>query len=285
MLAGRGGIAPPRCHGLSLFLEDRVNDPSLQTWIADIRRRADQPPATTRVPWRANGVECGSIEPALAKAIAQAGLPLVRHGTHWSLHGDPDVVFEQLARWLHERGHATRWRDERLDVVGDGGAVHGAIERAVVRALGIATRAVHLVGTTSDGGVWVQRRALDKAVDPGLLDTLVGGLAAAGESNAQTLERETWEEAGLRIDALRGLTHFGHAMVRRPLGEEGYMVERIEMFEAEVPDGTVPVNQDGEVMDFERMTTDALVAGMQARQFTFEATLIHVEWLQRHGLI
>jgi len=42
-----------------------------------------------------------------------------------------------------------------------------------VRTLGIATQAVHLVGTTPGGSVWVQQRAFDKAVDPGLWDTLM----------------------------------------------------------------------------------------------------------------
>jgi len=135
------------------------------------------------------------------------------------------------------------------------------------------------VGVAASGQVWVQRRALDKAVDPGMLDTLVGGLAAFGESTHDTLERETWEEAGLRLSDLRGLRDIGRLVVKRPVSD-GYMVEHIEMFSAELPAGVAPQNQDGEVMGFECLDVEALLAGMRADQFTFEATLIHAHWVE-----
>ena len=69
-----------------------------------------------------------------------------------------------------------------------------------MRPLGITTHAVHLVGWTPDGAVWVQQRAHDKATDPGLWDTTMGGLVTAGESIAATLMRETEEEAGLAVE-------------------------------------------------------------------------------------
>ena len=105
---------------------------------------------------------------------------------------------------------------------------------------------MHLIGQRADGRVWVQQRALDKATDPGLWDTLMGGLVSARESLTTTLERETWEEAGLRIDQLHAVRPFTRISVRRPV-TDGYMVEHIEVFEAVVPDTLTPQNQDGEV--------------------------------------
>lgn len=246
-------------------------------WLDEHRIRADVRPSSFRAPLTIGGKVCGSLEPTLARQLVEAGMPLRAHDAAWAVEGAPDDSLALIARWLHDHGHGGKWRDELLAVTSDSGQVMAAIERAAVRTLGIATRAVHLVGTTASRKVWVQRRALDKAVDPGMLDTLVGGLAAFGESTPQTLERETWEEAGLRLAELRKLRDLGKLIVRRPL-HDGYMVEHIEMFSAELPEDLAPQNQDGEVMGFECLAVDDLMDLMRDGEFTFEAVLIHAHW-------
>ena len=131
------------------------------------------------------------------------------------------------------------------------------IERAATRRLGISTQSVHHVGTTPDGGVWVQQHAFDKASDPGQWDTMVGGLVSAGEGVRDTLRRETAEQAGLPVTALAHGAPMGFLSVRRPV-PNGYMVERIDMFEAVVPESRVPVDRDGEVAAFECLEPAAL---------------------------
>jgi 8-oxo-dGTP pyrophosphatase MutT (NUDIX family) len=205
-------------------------------------------------------------------------------GPAWCLDGEPDAVLAEVAGWLRDQGLAARWRDERLAVTDAQGTVQGAIERAAVRPLGITTHAVHLVGRRADGAVWVQQRALDKATDPGLWDTLVGGLMAFGETVRTTLERETWEEAGLRSAQLRELARSACITVRRPVAE-GYMVEHIEVFDALVPDGLAPVNQDGEVARFDCMPPGVLMERLRAGAFTLEAGLILCAWLARQPRI
>ncbi len=259
--------------------------PSLHTapWFQDHLIRADVPPAAPRDPWRIGAATCGSIEPGLARSMTAAGLPLRLSSNGWQVEGPVDESLAAIARWLHAQGHGGKWRDERVAVTDEAGVVTAAIERAAVRVLGIATQAVHLVGEDDAGRVWVQRRALDKAVDPGMLDTLVGGLAAHGESVETTLERETWEEAGLRTRELAQVRALGRLVVKRPVSD-GYMVERIAMFSARVPSHLVPSNQDGEVMAFECLAADDLVERMARGEFTFEAVLIHGTWLQsRNG--
>src|SRR3546814_3997194 len=66
-----------------------------------------------------------------------------------------------------------------------------------MRPLGLLTRAVHLNAWTPDGRLWIARRALSKSTDPGMWDTLVGGLAGSREDLEQALLRECAEEAGL----------------------------------------------------------------------------------------
>lgn len=250
--------------------------PSPEHWLVRLQRRADAPPLQPRIALRLAGADdtaVGSVEPALAAALAADGLPVRIGASGCVVEGDPDASLERLAQWLHENGRASRWRNERLAVCDAAGRVHAAIERAAVRPLGITTQAVHLVGRRADGGWWLQRRALDKATDPGLWDTLMGGLVAAGEDIATTLARETWEEAGLRVDALAALAPLGRITVRRPV-TEGYMVEHIEMFQAWLPARLQPLNQDGEVMAFECIDAAALRERLAADRFTLEAALI-----------
>jgi len=245
-------------------------------WWRDLRARAEQPPVRPRVALLATAEDAviGSIEPALAQHMCEAGLPIRPVAGGWRVDAVRlNEAFARIADWLQARGLTSAWRDELLSVTDAAGAVVGAIERAAVRPLGIATHAVHLVGWAEQGGVWVQQRAFDKSTDPGQWDTLMGGLMAAGERVADTLVRETWEEAGLRIAELREVAAREPLTVRRPVSN-GYMVEHIHVHEAVVPAGLAPLNQDGEVAAFERLDLDDLRARLQSGAFTLEAALI-----------
>jgi len=130
----------------------------------------------------------------------------------------------------------------------------------------------------------VQKRAATKSTDPGLWDTTMGGQVAAGERVGTTLMRETMEEAGIDVAVLSDLVHATPIVVQRPV-REGYMVERIEVFRAVVPEGIEPVNRDGEVERFERLDDAALVARLAGGEFTLEATLILGAELERRGIV
>jgi 8-oxo-dGTP pyrophosphatase MutT (NUDIX family) len=249
-------------------------------WWQTLAERASRPPLRPRQALRIGAAVVGSLEPELAQQLAAAGLL----GIDAVIAGDADAALAGIARWLHANGHTARWRDELLAVTDGSGAVRARIERSAVRPLGIATHAVHLIAFTPRGEAWVQQRSLDKATDPGLWDTLVGGLVAAGESDADALERETWEEAGLRVHDLRELRRSDGMTVRRPV-REGYMVEHIEVYEAVVPEGLVPVNQDGEVARFERLAPEALWQRLAADEFTLEAALMLAAGLERRGAL
>ena len=248
-------------------------------WLAAARVDADRPPKRERLPLHIDGVVCGSLEPALGARLVDARQPLRRDGEGWHLEGAADASLAAIAAWLQSAGLAGAWRNELLVVETGPGRADAAIERAAVRPLGITTFAVHLIGVTSDGRVWVQRRAFDKATDPGLRDTLMGGQVAAGETAATALERETMEEAGLAIATLDDVHGAGRITVRRPV-DEGYLVEHIDVFVATVPDGVEPRNLDGEVADFDCLDVAALEAVLQNGEFTLEATLILGAWLE-----
>jgi len=257
----------------------------MSDWWHDLQTRVDRPPALPRASLYvgAGALPVGSVEPALAQRMRADGLPIAPAPEGWRVDGaTPDASLAAIAAWLRAQRVITGWRDELLAVDDAAGTRVAMIERAAVRALGITTRAVHLVGRAETGSVWVQQRAFDKATDPGRWDTLMGGLIAADETIAMTLARETWEEAGLRIDALRDVQACGLLTVRRPV-VDGYMIERIHVFEALVPAAFEPMNQDGEVAAFECLSIAALCDRLHADAFTLEAALILGDALRRHG--
>lgn len=255
-------------------------------WLAAQQARASLPPRVPRWPLLAGAAQIGSVEPGF---LEQIGLESNTGGLHalqkdeqngqpaWRLTGDLTAALAALAQALREAGLAGAWRDELLAVADEQGRVLGAVERAAVRPLGIATRAVHLVGRSPDGGHWVQRRSLTKANDPGLWDTLMGGMVAAADTLHSALARETQEEAGLPLAALQNLRHGGSVRMTAPArdgGGAGYVVEHLDWFECTVPQGQVPVNQDGEVEEFRLLAPGELRERLHRGEFTLEAGLI-----------
>jgi 8-oxo-dGTP pyrophosphatase MutT (NUDIX family) len=231
----------------------------------------------------ASAVAFGSVESDFLRPFASLRLPDGRAVVEdtgaggWLVHGDVTASLALVAAALHEAGLAHTWRNEQLAVHDDMGRRIGTVERAVVRVLGIATRAVHLVGLSGDGLVWLQLRSKSKANDPGLWDTLMGGMISAADTLESALERETWEEAGLVLSGLQSLVWGGRIATRKPTQDgavAGYLVEHIDWFRCTVPPGMTPQNQDGEVERFELVSPEVIAARLMRNEFTAEAALI-----------
>lgn len=255
-------------------------------WLAALEAASDRPPLKPRVPLWAGDARIGSVEPAVMRDLALpeclASQASVGGVTGWRIDGDITASLHEIALAMRAAGVAHAWRDEQLAVTDANGKRVGTVERAVVRALGITTFAVHLVGHSASGRHWVQQRSLAKPNDPGLWDTLMGGMVPAGDTVAQALERETWEEAGLRLEQLEGPRLGGRLTIRRPTdsGVGGYVVEHVEWYRCVVPEGVVPVNQDGEVAQFRLMSAEEVLERLERDEFTIEAALV----LVRSGL-
>lgn len=190
-----------------------------------------------------------------------------------------NFVLAQVALTLKEAGCLRGWRDELLDVIGEGRRL-SVIERAAVRPLGLLTKAVHLNAWTPDGELWIARRSLEKSTDPGMWDTLVGGLAGAGESLDVSLLRESQEEAGLLpVDIENGSPLQVILRMHRRL-PEGYQVEDVLVRECVLHESVVPENQDGEVMEFRTVPVDEVWSMIEARMFTVEAELVILNGLK-----
>jgi 8-oxo-dGTP pyrophosphatase MutT (NUDIX family) len=249
-------------------------------WLAALRARVDQPPRRPRVALWAGDARIGSVEPDFLRGVPmRPGLveQAMRGGEQgWQINGELTASLLQVALAMREAGVAHTWRDEQLAVTDSDGRTLGTVERAVVRPLGVTTFAVHLTGVSPDGRHWVQQRSLTKPNDPGLWDTLMGGLIPASDSMAQALERETWEEAGLHLSQVEQLRYHGRMLTRRPSDESsaGYVVEYLDWYSCVIPDGVVPLNQDGEVTQFRLMQPEEVARLMLRDEFTLEAALI-----------
>ena len=249
-------------------------------WRARLQSQVDRPPMRPRVPLWWQGQRIGSVEPGFFPYAGITGNGLVRgSAAGWHVEGDDlSQSLASVANLLRERKLTHVWRDELLAVRSETGEVLGVVERAAVRPLGVPTHAVHLVGLDAQGRHWAQKRAMSKPTDPGLWDTLVGGMVPASDTVEQALERETWEEAGLRVADLHDVRYGGQVVTRRPSGEvpHGYVVEVLDWYCCGVPEGMQPANQDGEVEEFRQMACDEVARRLQAWEFTLDAAAILV---------
>jgi 8-oxo-dGTP pyrophosphatase MutT (NUDIX family) len=230
------------------------------------------------------GKHCiGSVQPQdTAHCAAHHGLRIDANAVHLPANpADCNAVLAQWAAALHSAGRLKAWRNELLSVsaLPEGAAVLtdlplelAQLERGAARVLGILTHAVHLVGLAANGDVWLQHRALSKATDPGLWDTLAGGLLSAGDSLHSGMLRETHEEAGLFASDLSAITLHGMVQQRREV-PDGLILEAVWTYSAVVNAAAMPLNLDGEVMDFACVSREQLAMMVRSEQVTQEAVL------------
>lgn len=261
---------------LALALEERHRK---------LGRQAQQLPPRGSRPLTVSGRVSGWITVKATGALA--GLPGVQigdeavHITAASLQRTSlRLVLERVAQVLHDAGCARGWRDELLDVIGEGRRL-SVIERAAMRPLGLLTRAVHLNAWTPQGELWIARRSMTKATNPGMWDTLVGGLAGAGESLDESLLRESNEEAGLVPGQLETRTPLRMITRMHRRLPEGYQVEDLLVSECVLPPSARPCNQDGEVSEIRSVPVHEAWRLAQAGEFTLEAELVILDCLRR----
>ena len=220
------------------------------TQLHALRAAAVQPPLRPRVPLWAGASLIGSVEPNFLHQIRLQPLSDGRKqllkeerpgGPGWHLQGDVTTGLNQLADALRRAGLAGVWRDEQLAVSDQHGLRVGTVERAAVRPLGITTQAVHLVGQAGDGRFWVQQRAFNKPNDPGLWDTLMGGMISGADTLDSALAGpRDLGEAGLHLTDLQALRYGGRIHTCRPVNDgagAGYLNEHLNWYRCTVPDG------------------------------------------------
>jgi 8-oxo-dGTP pyrophosphatase MutT (NUDIX family) len=119
-----------------------------------------------------------------------------------------------------------------------------------------------------------------------MLDNLVGGGIAAGESVREAVTRECWEEAGIGAPLATHAASMNTLTVRRE-GPDGLQWETIFVHDLWLPAAFVPVNQDAEVTEHRRVTLpDAarlLAVSGGPDEVTLDASLVALDALLRHA--
>jgi 8-oxo-dGTP pyrophosphatase MutT (NUDIX family) len=241
--------------------------------------------------FRIDGHTVGWLDPARARAC-----PLC-----FGIRCAKEIrLAETLADWRANRprrGHAracgrgllSAWRDERYAIAVEFGAAPLVdIERAAARYFGIRTYAVHVNGLVRSGGdlaMWLARRSPTKAIDPGLLDNLVGGGIATGYGVLDTLRKEAWEEAGIPATVVARARPEGSIDICRAQ-PQGLQRETVFVYDLELGADFRPANQDGEAVEHRRLTmSDAakLIAADEGdNAVTADASLVILDCLLRH---
>ena len=266
------------------------NKADLYRFLQTLLSRAAQAPHHGSLPLFIAGRRCGTLFPGAVSAIANVpGVELATNradfGRHHPTGETLNHLFAEIAQALRQAGKTPGWRGELLDVVPDApdSAPIGAIERGTMRPLGLITQAVHLSGWSQDGKLWVARRSMTKATDPGMWDTLVGGLVSAGEPTDLALERESDEEAGLDLADIQNRSPLRKiARMQRQI-PEGYQYEEVLTCECVLTDGIIPKNRDGEVMEIDCFAPPRVYEMLVAGNFTLEASIVLTEDLWRRA--
>ena len=201
------------------------------------------------------------------------------------------AAIEDVTRVLAGEGLLSAWRDERYAVAVEFGAPPLVdIERAAARYFGIRTYAVHINGLVRGGGglrMWLARRSPTKAIDPGLLDNLVGGGIATGYGVLETLRKEAWEEAGIPADVAAGARPQGSIDICRSQ-PQGLQRETVFVYDLELDADFRPANQDGEAVEHRQLTmaeAAELIADNGEGVVTADASLVILDCLLRHGAL
>ena len=201
------------------------------------------------------------------------------------------AALDRVVDVLAAEGRLSAWRGERYAI-----ATHLStpplclIERAAARFFGIRTYAAHVNGLVRGDptSMWLARRSPDKAIDPGMLDNLVGGGIAAGATVAATMVREAWEEAGIPADVAVTATPAGEVRVCRSQ-PDGLQRETIFTHDLSLPADFVPSNQDGEAVEHRLVSLSeaaALIANDRGPDVvTADASLVILDFLLRHASV
>jgi 8-oxo-dGTP pyrophosphatase MutT (NUDIX family) len=260
-------------------------------WPALTAARAHD--TSARLPFEIAGEVVGSVARTHLGALQRftPALRIDRHKVTLQVAAaERTGTLAQINHQLRALGLIKAWRDEPYALPGAAGTASLAtIERAASRFWGTLTFGAHATGYVAgpDGRperLWIAKRAVDKATDPGKFDNLIGGGVPIGQTPLQALQREAWEEAGLRPEQLLGVRTGSVLRLCRDI-PEGLQHEWLHSFDLPMLAGLRPHNQDGEVAGFDLLPVAQALQLAAGDNMTVDAALVTLDFAVRHGLL
>lgn len=183
------------------------------------------------------------------------------------------------------------WPGERFPVLGAPFAF--SIDRALAPYFGTVTSGSQLTifvrgKGRSIAGIWIARRADDKATFPGKLDNAVGGAIKQSEMPLETLLREGEEELGIDVQAAVSGGTISWFNVK--VDQAGFDADLVEpgvqfVFDLEV-DATTVLQPAEDGIDWIRLLTiEDVKAALLRNEFKPSCACVMIDFFVRHGII
>jgi 8-oxo-dGTP pyrophosphatase MutT (NUDIX family) len=269
--------------------------------------------ANNRVDWAAftpfmlAGMTLGYVHEEVREVLQRCGHLEDAPGT-LRLKNEPSTFegrSERLKEILHlliAEGFVARFRDELYAVGPSFSAPPMALaDRALMPALGFRAYGIHCNAYVRDEGkttsnlrtsapsnlsLWIARRGLDNATDPGKFDHMVAGGQPHGLTLMENLAKEAHEEANVPKAIAAAAQSTG--CITYSL-QQGHKIRRDTLFvyDLEVPPDFTPHNNDGESFDFRQMSVEEVRQLLETKKdaFKFNVPLVLIHFLIRRGLI
>ena len=163
------------------------------------------------------------------------------------------------------------------------------VDRKLVEFLGIRGYGVHLIIYTKRNNsykLWVPKRNKKKLASPSKFDNSVAGGVRAGEGIFGALEREAYEEAGLKKEQLNNVKLVGTLNYNWKNSVYTLRRDTLYLFDLEVDDKFKPYCLDGEVEKFQLMDWKKVLKLMQnTNSIKNNCNVVFFNFMVRHGLI
>lgn len=205
----------------------------------------------------------GAVSLPVAGHLLRRGL--LKDGQHLSLSGDdPTSRLEDIRAELFLCGWIEPPRHELMPVTdGPHGAELARLDRSALRILGFWAQKVHINGLVETGcpdgpQVWISRRSGLAPSNPSRWDTLVAGGRAAGQTLAQTVTQEGWEEAGIDRNKMSALNPVSEMAVQY-VSRRGLHQELLVIHDLVLPPDFVAICHDGEIEESIRLPFSELL--------------------------
>lgn len=150
-------------------------------------------------------------------------------------------------------------RDEWFDIIDPSGKIIGKAPRGLVHGNPDLLHAVvHVHIINSRGQILLQKRTMDKDIQPGKWDTAIGGHIHSGETIERALRREAEEELGISFAQFSPLFRYIHRSEVESELVHGYLLQE---------DGPFYPNRD-EISEIRFWTIDEISSNLRKQIFT-----------------